>query len=100
MNSTNNILSAALHGVRGAQLGGEHGHPEHAGTVSILILRPHLPGTIQYSAIQYTAVQYSTLQYTSYQVQYDPANIVTYVGKEQTVISFDFEAEVRLTRAN
>ena len=54
----------------------------------------------RYSTVQYTAVQYSTLQYTSYQVQYDPANIVTYVGKEQTVISFDFEAEVRLTRAN
>ena len=40
------------------------------------------------------AVQYNEVQYTSYQVQYDPANIVTYVGKEQTIISFDFEAEV------
>ena len=55
---------------------------------------------VQCSTLQYIALQYSTLQYTSYQVQYDPANIVTYVGKEQTVISFDFEAEVRLARAN
>ena len=51
MNITNNILSTALHGVRGAQLGGEHGHPEHAGTVPVLVLRHHLPGTVQYSAM-------------------------------------------------
>ena len=57
-------------------------------------------GLCQYSyfdttyQVQYSTVQYTAVQYTSYQVQYDPANIVTYVGKEQTIISFDFEAEV------
>ena len=55
--------------------------------------------TVQCNTVQCSTVQYSTLQCTSYQVQYDPANIVTYVGKEQTVISFDFEAEVRITSA-
>ena len=95
-------LHAAMHGVRGAQLGGEHGHAQHAGAVPVLVLRHHLPGTVQYSkysTVQCNAVhtvQYSAVQYTSYQVQYDPANIVTYVGKEQTIISFDFEAEVGL----
>ena len=49
---------------------------------------------VQCSTVQYSAVQCSAVQYTSCQVQYDPANIVTYVGKEQTIISFDFEAEV------
>ena len=44
--------------------------------------------------MQCSTVHCSTVHYTSYQVQYDPANIVTYVGKEQTIISFDFEAEV------
>ena len=52
---------------------------------------------VQYSTVYYSTVHCSTVHYTthtSYQVQYDPANIVTYVGKEQTIISFDFEAEV------
>ena len=74
------MLGEEMHRVRDPELVSGVLGTEPAGTVSVLLLRYDLPGTVQYNKVKYSTI---------YQVVYDSVNLVSYIGTAKSVISFD-----------